>query len=183
MRIRTVLFFFLLLPLFASPLRAQSASDDSRDSRTLQSILEELHKLRQDLQTTTAASQRAQILLYRVRLQMDTVEHLNQRLDQAHRQVAIAKNELTHFLEQKKRDEDAINESTDAAKRKDFENDLALVTNRLEEIKDNQPEAESKEAAVRADLRIEQAKLSDLQEQLDRLDRQLLSAGSAGNSR
>ena len=157
--------FPLSLPTFG-----QSASPDSR---TLQAILEEIHKLREDLQTTSVAAQRSQILLYRVRLQMDTVERLNQRVEQAHRQVTVARNELNHFVEQKKRDEDVLNGNPDAAKRKDFEDDLVLVNNRLEQIKENQPEAESREAAVTNDLRIEQAKLAELQDQLDRLDKQL----------
>jgi hypothetical protein len=173
MRTRFALFLFLALPFLSSSVRAQSPSPDSR---TLESILEELHKLRQELQTTSAASQRAQILLYRVRLQMDTVDHLNQRLEQARRQVAVARNEVNHFLEQKKRDQDALNENPDPAKRKALEDDLALTQQRLEQIKDNQPDAEGREAAVASDLRNEQAKLGELQDQLDRLDKQLANS-------
>jgi len=170
MRTRLAFFLFLALPFWSSRVRAQSPSPDSR---TLESILEELHKLRQELQTTSAASQRAQILLYRVRLQMDTVEHLNQRLEQARRQVAVAKNEVNHFLAQKKRDEEALTENPDPAKRKELEDDLALTQQRLEQIKDNQPEAEAREATITSDLRNEQAKLGELQDQLDHLDKQL----------
>ena len=172
MRMHTALFVSLTLALFSPSARAQSSSGDSR---TLVSILEELHKLREDLQTTSAASQRSQILLYRVRLEMDAVERLNQRLEQAHRQVAAAKNELNHFLELKKRDEDALDATSDAVRRKELEDDQAMVSNRLEQIKDNLPDAESREAAISGDLRIEQGKLAELEEQLDRLDKQLAS--------
>jgi chromosome segregation ATPase len=172
MRTCTLFFLSLALLLFSPSLSAQSASGDSR---TLEAILEELHKLREDLQTTSAAAQRSEILLYRVRLEMDAVDRLNQRLEQARRQVADAKNELNHFLELKKRDEAALDSVTDAAKRKELEDELAKVSNRLEQNKDNQPDAESKEAAISNDLRIEQGKLAELEDQLDRLDKQLAS--------
>ena len=163
---------FILLSLFSTtrPARAQSTSPDSR---TLQSILEEIHKLRQDLQTTTAASQRAQILLYRVRLQLDTVERLNQRLEQAHARVTQAKNEQDHFLQQKKFFEDQLQSTPDLANRKNLEVQLAGIQSLLERTKDNQPDAEAREAALTNELRTEQSKLDDLQEQLERLDKRL----------
>jgi len=170
MGIRTAFFLFLSLPLFSSPALAQSA-----DSRTLQSILEELHKLRQELQATSATAQRSQILLLRIRLQMDTVERLNQRLEQAHLRTDRARNELNHFLDEKKRDEGSLDQAQDSVKRKAIEDELAGIESRLEFIKDNLPDAEAKEAALTNDLRNEQSKLAELREQLDRLDKQLAS--------
>lgn len=167
---RTVL--LILLSLFPATLPALAQSTPS-DSRTLEAILEEIHKLRQDLETTTAAAQRAQILLYRVRLQMDTVERLNQRLEQAHTRVTQVKNEQDHFLQQKKFFEDQLESTQDLANRKNIEVQLAGVQSFLERTKDNQPDAEAKEAAVSNELRTEQSKLDDLEEQLDRLDKKL----------
>jgi len=51
------------LLLIATPVLGQSASTDSQ---TLQALLSEVRQLRHDLQTTTLAAQRAQILLYRL---------------------------------------------------------------------------------------------------------------------
>ena len=163
---------FILLSLFPATLPAHAQSTPT-DSRTLQAIFEEIHKLRQDLQTTTASAQRAQILLYRVRLQMDTVERLNQRLEQAHTRVTQAKNEQDHFFQQKKFFEDQLASTQDLANRKNIEVQLAGMQSLLERTKDNQPDAEAKEAALTNELRTEQSKLDDLQEQLERLDKKL----------
>jgi len=56
----------LLIPvllLISAPVFGQSTSTDSQ---TLQALLAEVRQLRHDLQTTTIAAQRAQILLYRL---------------------------------------------------------------------------------------------------------------------
>jgi hypothetical protein len=47
------------------------------DSQTLQALLSEIRLLRQDLQTTTIAAQRAQILIYRLQGQEAAVASLS----------------------------------------------------------------------------------------------------------
>ena len=54
---------FLLLALFVVP-TAALAQSITPDSHTLQEMLSEIRQLRKDLQTTSVASQRAQILLH-----------------------------------------------------------------------------------------------------------------------
>src|SRR2546426_10870363 len=61
------------------------------DSNTLRAILDELHKLRQDLQATSATVQRAQILLYRLRIQTDVVAQASQRREEARVMLAQMK--------------------------------------------------------------------------------------------
>jgi len=170
MRARSVLFLVLTVSPFSLPAAGQSASPDSR---TLQAILDEIHTLRQDLQTTSRTVQRAEILLYRVRFQLDVVERVSQRLEFARLRVAEARNEQNHFVGEKKRAEDQLEQTQDPVKRKDFEQEVAAVQSHLEQIKDNEPDAEAREAAISNDLRNEQAKLAELQDQLDRLDKKL----------
>ncbi len=57
--------------------------------------------------------------------------------------------------------------------RKEQQGELAAVEIGYEQIKDKLPEAEAREAALRSELQTEQAKLDDLMEQLDRLDKKL----------
>lgn len=163
---------FILLSLFSTALPAQAQST-SPDSHTLQTILDEIHKLRQELQSATVATQRSQILIYRVRLQMDTVERLNQRLEQAHNRVTQARNEQERFLAEKKNAEDQLEQTQDPANHRNLENMIAALKNHLEATSNDAPEAEAKEATLANELRTEQAKLGDLQEQLERLDKRL----------
>src|SRR5207249_5887194 len=58
------------------------------DSQRLQALLSEIRLLRQDLQTTTIAAQRAQILIYRLQGQEAAVARASQRLDDARDKLA-----------------------------------------------------------------------------------------------
>ena len=53
------------------------------DSQNLQAVLAELRQLRQDFETTTVATQRIQILLYRLQGQEAAVARASRRLDDA----------------------------------------------------------------------------------------------------
>jgi hypothetical protein len=77
--------FVLSLLLFPTACFGQS---NSSDSQTLQALLLEVRQLRQDLQTTTIAGQRAQILIYRLQGQEAAVARVSQRLDEAREKLA-----------------------------------------------------------------------------------------------
>jgi hypothetical protein len=62
--------FVPLALLLASPAFAQS---NPTDSETLKALLAEVRLLRHDLQTTTVAAQRSQILVYRAQAQESVV--------------------------------------------------------------------------------------------------------------
>src|SRR5881396_1039827 len=74
--------FFLLI---SAPVFGQSTATDSQ---TLQALLAEVRQLHHDLQTTTVAAQRAQILLYRLQGQEVIVARASQRLDDARAKLA-----------------------------------------------------------------------------------------------
>jgi hypothetical protein len=77
--------FVLNLLLFSSACFGQTTPGDSQ---TLQALLSEVRQLRQDLQTTTIAGQRAQILIYRLEGQEAAVARASQRLDEARDKLA-----------------------------------------------------------------------------------------------
>jgi chromosome segregation ATPase len=174
---RTVLVMVLSV-LFSSPAvsgQAQ-AQTPAGDSRTLQAILEEVRKLRQDLQTTSVTLERMQILLYRVRNQMDVVMRVTQRLEEAHTQATQAKFQRSQIASQVKQQEEALGSAQDSANRKEMENAVARLKEWMEKMADTENEATIKEAESTNELRLEQAKLAELQDQLDRLDKKLDNA-------
>jgi len=92
------------------------------DSQTLQALLSEVRQLRQDLQTTTIAGQRVQILIYRLQGQETAVARASQRLDEAREKVARIQDQREHVVAEVKRFEDSLSGTVNpATQRKDIE--------------------------------------------------------------
>ena len=170
MRLRGSLAFAVLL--FAQSAIAQTKSPDSQ---TLQQILGELRQLRRELQATAAAAQRAQILMYRLQAQEAAVRRLQDRADDSRSRLAQMEQEKTKLSEDVEQFEDSPtnNPSDDPVSKKEAEQTLANLKARLEVNSNDQAETQAKLADTEEQLRVEQAKLGRLQDELARLDKSL----------
>lgn len=161
------------LVLFSSTAFGQTASTDSQ---TLQALLTEVHQLRQDLQTAATAARRAQILIYRLYAQEAAVERASQRFDEAKSvadQFQVRKKWETLRL---KEYEDRKDRAENPAERKQLDDVISNLKSEMEEWAPMEQEAQTKEMELAEQLRIEQAKLGQLHDELDRLDRTVISA-------
>ena len=170
------LLFVLSLLLFPTACLAQTTPNDSK---TLQSLLLEVRQLRQDLQTTTIAGQRAQILIYRVQGQEAAVARASQRLDEAREKLTRNQDERKHVAADVKRFEDSISDTeSPTAPRKEIEqNILPQLKARLEVLENQEQQLQTREIEAEQQLRAEEVRLSDLRDQMDRLDKTLENAG------
>jgi chromosome segregation ATPase len=161
--------------LFATTCFRQSAPSDSQ---TLQALLSEVRQLRQELRTTTIAAQRSQILIYRLQAQQASVARASQRLDEARERFARTQDERKHVTANVKQTEDSVNNTDNpATQRKALENRLSELKTRLESLESDEQRDQSQEIDAEQQLRAEETKLSDLRDQLDRLDKALENAG------
>lgn len=153
---------------------AQSASSDSQ---ALQALVVEVRQLRQLLQTSAVATQRAQILIYRVQAQEAAVARAFQRLDDARSKLAETRSSRKRLAADLKRLEDARgdteNPNQNPNERKEFDQTIAQFKSQLESLAGEEQERQAAETECEEQLRTEQAKLSGVQEQLDQLDRDL----------
>jgi len=174
---------FLLLGLLLFS-RASFAQAAPADSQTLQALLLEVRQLRQDLQTTTIAAQRTQILLYRLQGQEAAVARAAQRLEEARDRLAGAQAERKHLAAEIKQHEESIgNRENSPAQRKLLEDRLPEEKARLESFESQEQQEQTKELDAEQQLRTEESKLSDLRDQLDQLDKTLENAARrVGNS-
>jgi chromosome segregation ATPase len=163
---------FLLLAFSVVP-TAAFAQSITPDSHTLQEMLSEIRQLRKDLQTTSIASQRAQILLYRLQSQQAAVARAQQRTDEIRSRLADAQDRVRHFTSEVERAESSLNESQSPVERQQVEGMLTAAKRELESQKVSEQDWETKEAEAVQSLRSEESKLSGLEEQLDRLDNDL----------
>jgi len=164
---------FFALPLLLVPAAALGQTTTT-DSQTLQSLLAEVRQLRQDLRTATLAAQRAQILIYRVQAQEAVVRHAQDRIDENRSKLGQIRFEQKRLATQIKEFEDQLGRSeTSQTDRKEIEQALPQLRTSLERHASSEQETQPKLMEAEEQLRIEQAKLGRLQDELDRLDKAL----------
>ena len=171
---------FLVFNLLVMP-GAAFAQSASSDSQALQALVSEVRQLRQLLQTSAVATQRAQILVYRVQAQETAVARAFQRLDDARSKLAETQSSRKRVAADLKRMEEARSDAETPGQNpnehKEFEQVVAQFKAQLEILASEEQERQGVETEAEEQLRTEQAKLSGLQEQLDRLDRELENSG------
>ena len=156
-------FAFLLISV---PMYSQT---NSTDSLTLQALLAEVRLLRKDLQTT-AASLRAQILLYRIHLQENALVLATQRHDNARTKLdAKASERKAHAQDIKRREYELDNSEMSPAQRKEIEIWLASAKTRLESVQAEEQEQQTLVTEAEEQQPLDQAKLDTLQGQLSQL--------------
>ena len=166
--------FALGLLLFSTACLGQTTSGDAQ---TLQTLLLEVRQLRQELQTATIATQRAQILIYRLQGEEAAVARASQRLDEAREKVQRTQDERNQVAAEIKGDEDFIgNTENSPAQRRQLEEKLPRAKARLESLQSDEQQNQSREIEAEQQLRAEEVRLSELRDQLDRLDKDLENA-------
>ena len=146
------------------------------DSQTLQFILEEVRLLRHELQSTATTVQRMQILLYRIRNQMDVVERARQEHEQSQMMLTQSRYQHEQMTNEIKRQRETLDTTQEVRTRQAIEENLERMKNWLEQLDQSEPESQAKEAQCANTLRIEEGKLNELNQQLDQLDAQLAAA-------
>jgi chromosome segregation ATPase len=163
----------ILIPallVIATPALGQTASD----SQTLLALLAEVRQLRHDLQTTTVAAQRAQILIYRVQAQESAVRRLQERVDDSRSKLAQIRNDQKNRAATVKQLEEMRDRpGAPESERKHIEDSLAQMKASLEAQANREQEIQATLTDTEDQLRVEQAKLGRLQDELDRLDKKL----------
>jgi chromosome segregation ATPase len=152
------------------------------EPQTLQALLTEIRQLRQDLQIAATAARRAQILIYRLHVQEAAVARASQRLDEAKMELDQLQRRRRYAEFQIKRNEESRDRAENPAQRKQFEDAISELKSEMEESVPEEQNAQVREMELDQQLRIEQAKLDQLQDQLDRLDTAVMNAALSQKS-
>jgi chromosome segregation ATPase len=163
----------LSLLLFSSPALGQATPTDSQ---TLQALLAEIRQLRQDLQTSAIAARRAQILIYRLHMQEAAAADASQRLDVAKSSIEQLRARRKYQESQIKQYEDMRERAESNTQRRQLDDAITGLKSQLEALVPEEQEAQMKATEVEQQSRIEQAKLGQLQDELDRLDQAVMNA-------
>jgi chromosome segregation ATPase len=173
-RMHRVISFAISLLLLAVGSACQTTTGDSK---TLQDLLVEVRQLRQDLHTSIGAVERAQILVHRVEVEEYAVRGMRERVDNARSNLGQIQSHQRVLADRIKQLQNTLDSSdTSQVERKPLEQALAQSKQSYESQANDEQEAQAKLTEFEDELRLEQAKLSELEGQLERLDRDLENA-------
>jgi hypothetical protein len=147
----------------------------SSDSQAVHALVQELRQLRQEIRGMTVAGQRVQILLHRLQWQDEATKRAVQRHSYEGARLKEAQRAQTEASTSMKTANEQLASLRDPAERSNLERVVAELTRRIETATRNEANFREAEVAAAADLAREQAKLTDLQQRLDRLEQQLES--------
>jgi hypothetical protein len=159
---------YLLMLAFTPAIFGQSS-----ETTLTQTLVNEIHALRQDIEAITVASQRVQIALYRLQSQTALMAAAQQRLDAARIRTKDVQSARTETENRLHTFEETVQGTQDPVQKKAFEQELQQGKLRLEQLITEEGQRHSAEAEAESQFRAEQARLADLQALLDRLDKAL----------
>ena len=153
------------------------AETGAADSPLAQSLLSEIRLLRQDLQIAASTIQRVQIAMYRVQAQVSQLDRATQRVEQARGGCMgmqwQRKNNATEMEQAEARRANAQSQPEQKA----AEAELQRLRSFTEQLTSQEQQCQIEQAEADSQFRLEQAKMNDLQDQLEKLDRVLASYG------
>jgi len=185
-RIKTISIICLLILttlVFASFGRSQTTAGSptkaaqGENEQAMQALLYEVRELRLAIQRSNLSAYHAQVIIERMRSQQLSADRLTDRLRETRDQIfnwkmrtALEQSELQDRL---KGAEDGLSEPVDPITRRGREADLAITKKKLGLMAQEEAWMREKESQLAAQLQIEQARLAELNEQLDALRREL----------
>lgn len=148
-----------------------SSPDDDR--QVLKALLEEMRQLRLALQHTQAVSQRIQVTLERLRLQQDRVDSIRDLLDTTRARLNELRNVKPQLEERVKTADETLAQTVDQSKRTELELQIKELKAGIGRLSREEEQKRQADSDLSAELQSAQAKLNELQNQLDGMMRQL----------
>jgi chromosome segregation ATPase len=172
---RFTLTLVLMLVVKTAPAVAQPVSSDSQMTPPM---LKEIRELRQDLRNVAATIQRVQIVMYRLQAQAALVDKAAQRLDQARSECKQAQAQQKMMTSEIERAETRKRNSQNAPDQTLAEDMISRLQSSLETFIGEAQQWQADQVDAETQLRAEQAKINEFQNQLDQLDQGLAAHGS-----
>jgi len=181
--ISVICLIFLTAVVFASFRAPQTATNSNakaaqgENEQSMQALVNEVRQLRLAIQRSNLSAYRAQMVIERMRSQQQIVDRLTERLrgirDEASGMKMYMPLQQAEIQNRLKEIEASLNDPVDANTRRAREGQLEITKQRLGLMAQQETRLQEKESQLVAQLQIEQAKLTELNDQLDALQREL----------
>jgi len=165
----------LVMFCFDSSIRAQAQTNKPADSaqgdrdQTLKQLLSEVRELRLAVQRATVSNTRFQMLIERVRVQQAHADALSRQLESVRSQVAEFKATKPQMEQQIKDAEDLLDRTPDPSAHADLESQIKGGKANLVRLAQEDERLRNRETALDTELQGAQAKLNELNGQMDAL--------------
>ena len=159
-----------LLPVFT--VAVSFAQTPAQDTQVTQALLAEIRLLRQDLQATAATIQRVQLVMFRMQTATATLNRATQRLEDTRNRcnyVQPQRKMLTTQIETAENRQKTAQNPADPR----LGDEIARLKGNLEMLTVQEQQCQSAILDADSQVRAEQAKMNDIQDQFDKLDRAL----------
>ena len=156
---------------FALALDIMAGQSAPAETEALRSLLSEVRQLRQAMQTAMITAQRIQITVYRLQVQVLAVSQATQRLDAARSKVAEAELWRQRLTRQVEDMEKLQSQTEDQRERANRELDFHRLKKELEFRTGEEQQLRTVESEALSQVQSAQAKLSELEDSLERLDK------------
>jgi len=176
--ISIICLLFLTVVFFASFGRSQTATNNAKaaqsdNEQTMQALLNEVRQLRLAIQKSNLSAYHAQLIIERMRSQRQHVDRLAERLRDTRDRIANGKIPQAEFQHELKKIERLLSQDGPAERRQDLEEQRDIFKTRLVALAKEETRLQEVESQLNAQLQIEQARLTELDDQLDALRREL----------
>jgi chromosome segregation ATPase len=162
-----------LISLLAWLCLAARAQAPASDVQTLQALLTEVHQLRIALERSTQIAPRIQIAVERLKLQQEQVARITRQLDDLRRELDRSREEQPKIHQQLQMMTDETPQITDPQKRKELDDALRMFKLQSEQAEKSLQQMQVHEGELASQLQSEQARLTELNDRLDQMERAL----------
>lgn len=140
---------------------------------TLQALLLEVRQLRQALETSTLVVPKIQLTLLRMQTQQESVNRAAKELEDLRVRIARSDSERADLASELKSIEFEVGREQEASRKAILQNQLKQLKAAMEQPRTGDSQLRATEAELSGRLRIEQAKLDEINGKLNVLDRML----------
>jgi chromosome segregation ATPase len=160
----------LILVCFCFIAKAQAPPSDVK---TMETLLAEVHQLRIALERSIQIAPRIQIAVERLKLQQDQVARVARQMDDLRRELDRSRSDQPKIHERLQEIAAAATQNTDPQKRKDLDDALSMFKLEAEQAEKSLQQIQAREGELASRLQSEQARLTELNDRLDQIERAL----------
>jgi chromosome segregation ATPase len=166
----------LVFTSFGSPQTAtnnNAKTAQGENEPTMQALLNEVRQLRLAIQRANLSAYHAQLIIERMRSQRQHADRLSERLRDTRERIANGKIPQVELQQELKGIEGRLSQERDAERRQDLEEHQDMLKTRLAALAKEETRLQEVESQLTSQSQIEQARLAELDDQLDALRREL----------